>query len=202
MDRIKNTVRSLVAVMVAFGGLVALSGPAAAEAPAPTPQQARFEVDFMMDTIDHHYLGVRMGQMCVERATAPPPSSDQTLRDTCAQIVATQTQEIQQLQTWLADWYGITKEPELPPNGDAMLDKLARREGESFDIEVSRMFIQHHQSFLPVADKCTETAAHAELRDLCAQMYDTQAREIDVFTSILNDHGLNRQGPRGRPGGR
>lgn len=202
MTGIRKTIRSLVAVAIALGGVVAFGGVASAQAPAPDQRQARFEIDFMSDTIDHHFLGVQMGRLCVDKATAPPPSSDQTLRDTCAQIVATQTQQIQQLQAWLKDWYGITKQPELPPNGEQMLDKLRRAQGEDFDIEVSRMFIRHHQSFLPDADRCTDTAYHAELRGLCAEMYDTQLREIQVFKGILNDHGVNRQGPDGRPGGR
>lgn len=200
--RITRGIRSIIAVGLAASGLFAIGGTAAAEEPAPDQRQARFEVDFMTDTIDHHFLAVQMGEMCLDKATAPPPSSDQTLRDTCAQIVATQTQQIEQLQTWLEDWYGITKEPELPPNGDEMLDKLRRAEGEEFDIEVSKMFIQHHQSFLPDAAKCIRTAYHDELRDLCEEMYAAQRSEIEVFKSILNDHGKNRQGPNGRPGGR
>lgn len=202
MRTITTTVRSLVAVLVVAAGLTALGGAASAEAPAPNERQARFEVDFMTDTIDHHFLAVQMGELCVEKTTAPPPSSDETLRDTCAQIVATQTQQIELLQTWLADWYGIEKEPTLPPGGEQMLDKLRRTEGEDFDIEVSRMFLRHHWTFLPEADRCTETAFHGELRDLCAQMYSAQREEVEVFKGILNDHGVNRQGPNGNPGGR
>ena len=200
--RIRRGVGSIIAVVLAASGLAALAGTAGAEEPAPNQRQARFEVDFMTDTIDHHFLAVQMGEMCLDKATAPPPSSDQTLRDTCAQIVATQTQQIEQLQTWLQEWYGITKEPELPPNGDEMLEMLAEADGEEFDIEVSEMFIQHHKSFLPDAAKCIRTAYHDELRDLCEEMYAAQQREIEVFKGILNDHGVNRQGPNGRPGGR
>ena len=195
-------VRSAVAVLVAADGLAALVSPATAEEPAPTQRQARFEVDFMTDTIDHHFLAVKMGELCIEKTTAPPPTSDETLRDLCAQIVAAQTQQIELLQTWLQDWYGITKEPELPPSGEQMLEMLADADGEEFDTEVSEEFLKHHWTFLPDADKCTETAYHEELSNLCEQMYVSQRSQVETFKMILNDHGLNRQGPNGNPGGR
>lgn len=195
-------VRSAIAAVAAAAALAALASPAAAEAPAPTQRQARFEVDFMSDTIEHHFLAIQMGELCVSKTTAPPPSSDETLRSTCEEIVAAQTEEMQLLQSWLADWYGIDKEPELPPGGEQMLEMLSEAQGEEFDIMVSRMFIRHHWTFLPKADQCTETAFHDQLRDLCQQMYTTQRSQVETFKAILNDHGLNRRGPNGNPGGR
>lgn len=202
MTRTKPVLRGLAAVVAMIAGLAGITGLASAEAPAPIQRQARFEVDFMSDTIDHHFLAVQMGELCIDKTTAPPPSSDETLRQICAQTVAAQSQQIELLQTWLADWYGIEKEPQLPPNGDQILEKLRDAEGEEFDIELSEEFLKHHWTFLPDADRCTETAYHDELRDLCDQMYASQRQQVQTFKMILNDHGVNRQGPNGNPGGR
>ena len=90
----------------------------------------------------------------------------------------------------------------LPPSGEQMLAKLREAQGEEFDVEVSKDFLRHHWTFLPDADRCTETAYHSELRDLCEMMYSDQRRQVETFKLILNDHGLNRHGPNGNPGGR
>jgi len=201
MTRTRTVLRGLVAVVAMAAGIAGISGVASAEAPAPNQRQARFEIDFMSDTIDHQFLAVQMGELCVEKTTAPP-SSDATLRQTCEQIVAAQSQQTELLQGWLADWYGIEKEPQLPPNGDQILDKLRDAEGEEFDVEVSEEFLKQHWTFLPDADRCTETAYHGELRDLCQQMYASQRQQVETFKMILDDHGVNRQGPNGNCGGR
>jgi uncharacterized protein (DUF305 family) len=202
MTRRNSVLRGLVAVVAVVALAAGLAGVASAEAPAPNQRHARFETDFMSETIDHHFLAVQMGELCVEKTTAPPPSSDTTLRQTCEQIVAAQSRQIELLQTWLADWYGIEKEPQLPPNGDQILDRLRDAKGEEFDTEVSKEFLKHHWTFLPEADRCTATAYHDELRDLCEQMYASQRQQVETFKMILNDHGVNRQGPNGNPGGR
>lgn len=142
----------------------------------------------MTATIDHHFMAVEMGEMCVAEATDPPPASDETLRETCADIVAAQLQEIDQLQSWLEDWYGIQKEPTMPPGGQQMMNRLERRHAEAFDIAVSRDFIRHHRTLLPDALRCTEVAAHEELQDLCRMLYETQRQEIGTFKGVISDH--------------
>lgn len=177
----------LIAGLVAATSLL-VTPPTVADEPAPTERQVRFEIDFMTGTIDHHFMAVEMGEMCVAEATEPPPASDETLRDTCADIVAAQLREIDQLQSRLEDWYGIQKEPTMPPGGEQMMNRLERRHGEAFDIAVSRDFIRHHRTLLPDALRCTEVAAHEELRDLCRMMYETQRQEIGTFKEVISDH--------------
>ena len=50
--------------LLAFGGA---SG--TASAPAPDPGAAAFEQAFLTNTIDHHFMAVEMGRMCVEKGT-------------------------------------------------------------------------------------------------------------------------------------
>jgi len=181
--------KAALAILAFVAATLGLASPAGADAPAPDRRQAKFEIDFMMMTIDHHFAGVKMGELCVQKTTAPPPSSDATLRSTCEEIVRAQTEQIEILQSWLQDWYGVTEEPSVPPNSRQTLRRLAELEGEPFDVQVSEDFIRHHRTFLPDAERCTQVAYHDELRDLCAQMYETQLREIGIFESILRDHG-------------
>jgi len=95
------------ALGAAAGVGVAAALPAAADAPAASEQAARFEVDFLTGMIDHHHMAVMMAEMCVEQVVHPD------LESTCESIVAAQSAEIEMMQGWLQDWYGITYEPDM-----------------------------------------------------------------------------------------
>lgn len=181
------------------GGAVGLAGPAAAAEPAPATSTAGFEVDFMSDTVMHHNLAISMAQLCLEKATG-----DDQLKDLCSSVIASQTQQREQLQTWLQQWYGVTppSDTELPPNGEQMLAQLQRSQGERFDSAVAEMFVRHHYSFLPDADKCRDAAYHAALADLCSSMYSEQQAQIPQFRGVVAESsGKANYGPKGTPGG-
>ncbi len=59
----------------------------------------------MTDMIDHHMMAVMMSEHCVEKAV------HEELRTMCKKIIAAQRKEIQQMQTWLNDWYGSPMNP-------------------------------------------------------------------------------------------
>lgn len=64
---------------------------------------AEFEMAFMQMMIRHHEGAIREANKCLDRAYHTE------LEGLCQNIIATQSAEIQQLQTWLCDWYGICK---------------------------------------------------------------------------------------------
>lgn len=180
----------LIASVALLVGLVAAS-PAAASAPAPDPSARQFEIRFMERTIEHHMMGVEMAELCIEKATPPPPDGDATLVDRCQTIAADQSAEAQQLMTWLRDWYGIEFEPKM---SSGMLAKLEKADGEAFDVEVSEMFIEHHLRQIKSSTKCLIRAWHAELKDFCQHTIDVQSADIVVFTEILEQHGEDFRG--------
>ena len=67
--------------------LVALSG-------------AEFEIAFMEMMIKHHEKAIREGRHCLDKAYHAE------LRELCENIIATQSAEIAQMETWLCQWYG------------------------------------------------------------------------------------------------
>jgi uncharacterized protein (DUF305 family) len=129
-------------------------------------------------TVDHHFGGVRMAELCVDKATRAD------LKGLCAKIEDTRSEEIATMRSWLKAWYGTDDTPSAPPEIKPMLDKLAGLSGRAFDVELSRGFPQHHREFLPDADKCRKHAKHGEhgehgeLRTLCHTMFETQREEI------------------------
>ena len=64
---------------------------------------AEFEIEFMQMMIKHHAKAVKEGEHCLDRAYHAE------LIELCENIIATQTQEITQMQQWLCAWYGICR---------------------------------------------------------------------------------------------
>jgi uncharacterized protein (DUF305 family) len=172
--RIVGVLAGLAAVAIA-----ALAGPALTDQPAPRKGQQRFEVRFLTETVDHHFAGVRMGELCVETATVD------RLRDVCSEIVTGQSEEIQELRSFLRGWYESDKQPELSRKDQRDLAHLQSLDGPAFDVAVSQMFIEHHGIQVKRSTRCLKRAFHEELRDICARQIELQSAEIEQFERIL-----------------
>ncbi|MEW5976291.1 MAG: DUF305 domain-containing protein [Acidobacteriota bacterium] len=152
------------------------AAPAFGTNPAPTAHQARFEIRFMEDMIDHHAMAVMMGEMCLDRAVHPE------LGGLCQNIIASQTAEIQHMQTWLLSWYGISYAPKTSRAGMNQLEALT---GAEFEIEFMKMMSRHHTEAIEEATECLMKAYHKELRALCENIVKAQASEINQMRTWL-----------------
>lgn len=133
----------------------------ARSSPAPTQSARQFEVKFMTDMIDHHHMAIMMAEQClVENVRAE-------LEALCSQIISTQTAELELMQSWLEDWYGVTHEPEMKPGDMKMMERLAALDGDAFAIEFMETMIRHHRKAVVEGRHCLDKAYHPELRTLC-----------------------------------
>lgn len=62
---------------------------------------SEFEIEFMQMMIKHHSQAVKEGEKCLRKAYHID------LLNMCEDIIETQSAEIEQMQTWLCEWYGI-----------------------------------------------------------------------------------------------
>jgi uncharacterized protein (DUF305 family) len=62
---------------------------------------AEFEIEFMEMMIKHHLKAIREASKCVDRVYHGQ------LRELCENIITSQAAEIEQMRTWLCQWYGI-----------------------------------------------------------------------------------------------
>ena len=170
--------RGLIGVAAAVA-LVSLPALAGASAPAPTAGAAGFEQKFIAETVDHHLMGVRMGQQCARRGTEPE------LRDLCAGIVVNQSAEMHELREWLTDWYGYDAQPSLAAAEKRDLRELRRTRGERFDVAVSEMFVMHHRMQIRESKECLDEVAHHDLRSMCRTQIALQRREIGEFRRLV-----------------
>lgn len=182
-DRSHSPLRPVVAAVLVLVASVALLTPGGASAsePAPHAGTARFEVDFMTGMIDHHAMATEMGQLCLEKAT------HEELRSLCADIVASQSEEIETLQEWLSSWYGISYEPQMKPGEMKQMERLARLSGAGFDVEFMEMMSRHHAKAVRMASRCVDRAHHKDLQALCGDIVTTQTAEIQLMQGWLCD---------------
>jgi uncharacterized protein (DUF305 family) len=163
----------LAALVVAAIALFLTSPPAAADEPAEDPDAATFEVEFLEEMINHHAMGVHMAEMCLDKAVHRP------LLNLCEDIISAQAAEIELMQEWLADWYGIDHEPVMhDPVHHAQMMELEMLSGEEFEAAFLRMMAEHHVMAVDDSTACLDQAEHRELQSLCSSIIRSQAREI------------------------
>lgn len=172
----------------------AASADSAALGPAPSQRTSRFEVRFMTGMIDHHAMAIMTSEMCLEKAV------HEELRALCEDIIAAQAAEIELMQSWLQDWYGVSYEPDMPMGGG--MERLDRLSGAEFEIEFMEMMIRHHRQAVREGTMCVAKAYHPELIDVCEGIVATQTAEIRQMQDwlcewygICRDRGSPMMGP-------
>lgn len=169
------------ALLVSLGTLFAAALPAGAAAPAPDHATANYEVRFLEGMIDHHAMAVRMADTCVDKAV-----HDQ-LRDLCEQIIASQSSQIDTMQSWLQDWYGISYEPQATPGEMQQMHRMASMDGAGFEMSFLKTMVRHHRKAVHESSTCVDRAYHGELVDLCRNIIASQSAEIDTMQQWLCD---------------
>lgn len=177
----------------AFTGTgLAVASPALADAPAQSEQVASYEVDFLKNMIDHHTMAIMMGQTCLEKAT------HDELVQLCSSIIASQSAQVDMMQGWLQDWYGISYTPQLSTGDMQSMLRMENFTGAQYEIRFMQSMIRHHWAAVRESGTCLENAGHAELLSLCGTIRQTQLEEIGQMQSWLEEW-YDRQG--GRPSG-
>lgn len=159
-------------ILAPLAAVAVLSTAVFASGPAPSKDQAKFEVRFLEQMIDHHYAAVRMAELCAGRTI------HSELQQMCESIKTAQTTEIQMMQSWLESWYGITYQPELSGKSKRDLAKLSSLTGAEFEIAFMTMMIEHHSMAIMMSVDCLQRAYHPEMLNMCAEMIAAQGDEI------------------------
>lgn len=186
-----STWRHRLCAYLILAACVLLATPSEADGPAPTQRQARYEVRFLTGMIDHHHMAVMMSEMCLNRDLHPE------LLALCQQIHETQMMEIEEMQVWLLDWYGIEYEPQMTPGMMHQMERMASLSDTEFEIEFMKRMIRHHWLAVIEARHCQESAFHPELIALCESIEATQTVEITLMQEWLCTwYGICNYGPQ------
>jgi uncharacterized protein (DUF305 family) len=163
--------------------------PMLATAPAPRYRVTVLEIRLLRDLIDGHNFAVQMSQQCVQKATLGD------LKSLCQQVIATQQQQIQTMQSWLSDWYGINYTPTSNKFSDNVLNQLAGLNGDDFNIAFMKSLTSHHWGAIELGGEIIDRAYHNEFVNLATDVVTNQVDEINQLRSMLkNEYGINYNG--------
>lgn len=170
-----------------------------------------FEIQFIESTIDHHFSALRMTELAVgtdpQRSSAISPTEGvaQTpgypatqakatlddLKSLARRANRTQREQILTLQSFLRNWYGISYQPKLTPDGEAGIDVLeAAATGKQFDKKFYETFSRHHYTLLDPLNQCITGSEllHPDLMSLCNEMWHSQTADITTMRRDLARH--------------
>lgn len=146
----------------------------------PTAAESRFEQNFLIAMIDHHYAGVQLADLVSARA------SHDDLKSLAASIRISETLEIERLQGWLQTWYGVTYEPEVSRSLQRDLDELTSLSGDDFDKTFLVALGLHDAEALAQASDAVLHAFHADVIDTARLTLSAKADEIALVRVWLN----------------
>jgi uncharacterized protein (DUF305 family) len=137
-----------------------------------------FDARFIDDMIAHHQGAIAMAEMALEQA------EHEELRALAEDIIAAQTSEIEQLQSWRSEWY-----PDLAPTegtGMGMGEmEISQDESVPFDQRFIEAMISHHQGAIEMAEIALEQAEHEEIRTLAEAVISAQTAENEQMQGWL-----------------
>lgn len=185
-----------------------LSTSAIAENPGQG-KTARFEKNYLVYIIDHHYSALRMTELAAgsdrvrdpvivnpDEGTSPTPgyaesvpkASDTQIRSMSRMANRGQREEIAKAQHMLKDWYGLSHSPKLSPTGMQMIQILERAPvGKQFDEQFLRVFSSHHLAALSPSIECQVKSdlSHDGLRRYCDNIVTMQKNSINDMREML-----------------
>lgn len=188
--------RPLIVTRRAFAGmcsaaLLCLSSIAFSAGPAPERDQARFEINFLKQMIDHHFGAIKMSELCKGRTVHAE------LQAMCDNVIAMQSAEIEKMRGWLRSWYGQDEEPSLTGQARRDVERLSRLTGAEFEKAYMITLIEHHAMALMMGADCLQEAYHPEMLNMCAEMVAMQGDEIvQLRLWLMQWYGINDIGDR------
>jgi putative membrane protein len=156
------------------------SAPPPAPAPVAPPAPALSETDTTF--INQAALGgmaeVQFGQLAAQKA------GRSQVRDFAQKMVSDHTQLNQQLMQ-LAQAKGVTPPTELDPAHQAILARLQRERGATFDRDYMRGQIADHQATIALFQRESQEGTDPDLKNLAAQALPTLQQHLQMAQALV-----------------
>jgi uncharacterized protein (DUF305 family) len=117
-------------------------------------------------------MAVEMSAVCPTKQVRPQ------LKALCASINQSQKQEIQTMQGWLLDWYGIQYSPILSNADQQMMATVSALDGDQFSMMFMENMIIHHWGAVINAGPAVDRSWRDDLDHLAQQIIKSQTAEI------------------------
>lgn len=181
--------RLFLTLTLTLGTLAIPTIPVKADEPAPRNRLTGVEISLLRDFIDGHSFAVQMSQECVEKATRAE------LKSLCEEVITAQQQQIQMMQSWLRDWYGIEYTPTSNKFGMNVLNQLESLSGSEFEITFMKTLTSHHWGAIQLVGQIIDRAYHHQFVELGSDAAIAQVDEINHLRKMLLEvYGIEYNG--------
>ena len=150
------------------------------------------DVEFLQGMIVHHYQAFLMSEM------APSRTNNQTILDLAGRIDASQIDEIDFMENWLAERGKSIPDPTLMGHSHhhkmmgmatpEQMNKLEASNSTDFDRLYLNLMIRHHDGAIDMVDRLNEfpgSAYDPQLYEFVTDLENDQAVEIERMNGIL-----------------
>ncbi len=147
---------------------------------------------FIANMIEHHKGAVDMAKLAQANA------KHQELKDMADAIIAAQSKEITDMETWQKEWGYPSSSGEMMMDHSAMgmmadmgqmTEELKSLTGDAFDKAFISSMIEHHQSAINMAYPGQTNAKHDEIKQLTKAIVEAQSNEITQMKQWQKDWG-------------
>lgn len=147
---------------------------------------------FIANMIEHHKGAVDMAKLAQANA------KHQELKDMADAIIAAQSIEITDMETWQKEWGYPSSSGEMMMDHSAMgmmadmgqmTEELKSLTGDAFDKAFISSMIEHHQSAINMAYPGQTNAKHDEIKQLTKAIVEAQSNEITQMKQWQKDWG-------------
>ncbi len=147
---------------------------------------------FLSNMIAHHQGAVDMAKLALTNA------KHQEIKNMANGIIATQSKEIDNMESWQKDWgYPATSGSMMEDHSSMdMMDEMAGMtydlkdlQGDAFDKKFLSSMIEHHRSAINMAYPGESNAQHQEVTALTKAIVEAQSKEIEQMKQWQKDWG-------------
>ena len=142
--------------------------------------QANDEFDFLSLMIPHHEEAVATAQRVLEN------SDRSEMHEFAQNIIAVQTAEIEQMESWLNQWY---PGEETNLTYDPMMRDLSQLEGDALDQAFLEDMVMHHMGAVMMSQRLVNhgLVEHQAVQPFAQNIANTQRQEIWQMQGWLQD---------------
>lgn len=155
---------------------------------SPDAAKAPYELQFIDTMIVHHQGAIDMAELAETRAL------HEEIKELARNIINEQEREIASLSKWREKWFAESSPAvnmEFPGMNEGMkgmdTKKLESLKGNDFDLEFIRQMIPHHEGAVLMAKDAQKIDSYAELKNLAADIIDSQTAEIEQMKKWQSD---------------
>lgn len=147
---------------------------------AVAPETATAEVRFLQKMIDHHRRTIQASQVILDN------SDHSALVDFCEDMVAIQSAELETMEGWLSEWYGVKRTSlQVMSVERARLEDLSNGAREQAFLEM--LVADHRHAIIEGRLYQRRGGGHQELQVLCDEIVTALQNEVLLISRWLCD---------------